>query len=517
MKIELHLLQNFPPSCLNRDDTGQPKDCDFGGYRRARISSQCIKRSIRWHPSFCEELQAVFALRSSHHARQIAKGLADHKENPKPFDEALKVGRYMFQRMGFKEKSGRLAVMPLLGEDEINVLTSEAAKHWDLLAPRANESVIWEQLAERLGVWLSDMDDDAKMLGQLIANQRAGNANALQLDQWLKLPKEDWSASLEAVRKMSPELLAELRGKFAPQQEAEESAGDEEDEYVPKPAASLFKSNKNKDVVDQLKKIEIKDKKAGQKSEVAKQIKSIFTPLKKLTTKAVNVAMFGRMLAEIRSGDMNVDAACQVAHAISTNRVAMEFDYFTAVEELKDLVRSQGVEQGAGAGMIGTVGYNSSCFYRYSVIDWQQLLKNLSNDAALARETINAFLHASVSAVPNGKQNTFAAHARPGFVLAVVRKSGMPVNLANAFLRPVQPRDWGKEDERLDLLAASAKALSEYWQELEGMYGADGVKARPACWIPKSLQLKAFDDQRVESNGFNDVVKRVMEALPGEV
>jgi CRISPR system Cascade subunit CasC len=45
MIVELHMLQNFAPSCLNRDDTNSPKECEFGGYRRARISSQCIKES----------------------------------------------------------------------------------------------------------------------------------------------------------------------------------------------------------------------------------------------------------------------------------------------------------------------------------------------------------------------------------------------------------------------------------------------------------------------------------------
>src|SRR5207249_3825970 len=49
MFIELHILQNFAPSCLNRDDTNSPKDCEFGGQRRARISSQCIKRAVRKH------------------------------------------------------------------------------------------------------------------------------------------------------------------------------------------------------------------------------------------------------------------------------------------------------------------------------------------------------------------------------------------------------------------------------------------------------------------------------------
>src|SRR5436305_7143512 len=47
MLIEIHMMQNFAPSNLNRDDTGSPKDCQFGGYRRARISSQCLKRAIR--------------------------------------------------------------------------------------------------------------------------------------------------------------------------------------------------------------------------------------------------------------------------------------------------------------------------------------------------------------------------------------------------------------------------------------------------------------------------------------
>jgi len=47
--IEIHALQNFAPSNLNRDDTGAPKDAFFGGTRRARVSSQCLKRSIRQH------------------------------------------------------------------------------------------------------------------------------------------------------------------------------------------------------------------------------------------------------------------------------------------------------------------------------------------------------------------------------------------------------------------------------------------------------------------------------------
>ena len=45
--IELHILQSFPVTCLNRDDLGAPKSARFGGVDRARVSSQCWKRAVR--------------------------------------------------------------------------------------------------------------------------------------------------------------------------------------------------------------------------------------------------------------------------------------------------------------------------------------------------------------------------------------------------------------------------------------------------------------------------------------
>jgi CRISPR system Cascade subunit CasC len=57
--IELHILQSFPVSCLNRDDVGAPKTATFGGLTRARISSQCLKRAIRLQAKeLCPELYA---------------------------------------------------------------------------------------------------------------------------------------------------------------------------------------------------------------------------------------------------------------------------------------------------------------------------------------------------------------------------------------------------------------------------------------------------------------------------
>lgn len=51
MLVEIHMLKNYPPVNLNRDDSGAPKSCFFGGVQRGRISSQCLKRN--WRKSDC--------------------------------------------------------------------------------------------------------------------------------------------------------------------------------------------------------------------------------------------------------------------------------------------------------------------------------------------------------------------------------------------------------------------------------------------------------------------------------
>ena len=64
MLVEVHLLQNHAPSNLNRDDTGSPKEAIFGGYKRARISSQCLKRSIRRSDLFESRLAGLLGTRT---------------------------------------------------------------------------------------------------------------------------------------------------------------------------------------------------------------------------------------------------------------------------------------------------------------------------------------------------------------------------------------------------------------------------------------------------------------------
>ena len=170
-------------------------------------------------------------------------------------------------------------------------------------------------------------------------------------------------------------------------------------------------------------------------------------------TSAPDIALFGRMLAE--KPELNIDAACQVAHAISTHEVnTAEFDYFTAVDDFTP-------EDTSGAGMLGLVPFNSATYYRCSRIDWEQLVKNLGGDADLARQTVGAFMRAFALVVPSGMKNSFVNQHAPDFLLAVARQNNDGQSLANAFERPMRSkRDSGYAEP-------SINALSEYWDQVE--------------------------------------------------
>jgi CRISPR system Cascade subunit CasC len=99
-----------------------------------------------------------------------------------------------------------------------------------------------------------------------------------------------------------------------------------------------------------------------------------------------------------------------------------------------------------------------------------QLIKNLGGDLELAHRTLDAYIRASVSVIPTGKQNSMAALNPPSLVMTVVRTSGQPMSLANAFVLPV-----GVEAAGRDLVSESVARLDDYAQEVVKMYGKDGV------------------------------------------
>jgi len=364
--VELHLIQSFGPHCLNRDDTNQPKDCTFGGFRRARISSQCIKRSIRWHEAFRDATAPHAALRT----RWIHAKLADLlRQRGRDATVDSPVIKAYVAALGLKfDKNDRTQYGLYVGLDEVDRMAADLDAKWDTLAGAS----------------------DAQM-----------------------------------------------------------------------------------------------------KKEVEPIAKAL-----KLRTQAADIALFGRMIAD-RPGD-NVDAACQVAHAISTHKVDMEMDFFTAVDDLKQ------ADDEPGAGMMGTVDFNSSCFYRYALLDFSKLVANLGGDVALARASAEGFLRAAVAAIPTGKQSSFAAHNPPEFILAVVREKGA-WSLANAFEKPV------RATAETGLTEASVEALDGYFSRLASLYGTDGIVTRPACWL-SDAKAEHAPDPKVGS--LEELIGTVMDALP---
>jgi len=346
--IEIHALQNFAPSNLNRDDTGAPKDAFFGGTRRARVSSQCLKRSIRQHFSDLVKQNALAPGDVAWRTKRVLDALVKTlKEKGHAEAESGEKSRLALAAMELSVKDdGKTEYLLFLGQREIASIADIIDKKWD--------SVVSSQA----------------------------------------------------------------------------------------PAAEGKKAVKAKKQAAQ-----------GVDSEFKNTLEKVING-----GKALDVALFGRMLADMP--EKNQYAACQVAHAISTHAVEREFDFYTAVDDLKP-------EDTSGADMMGTVEFNSACFYRYAVVDWEKLVENLQKDTDLAVRGLRAFLEGFVVTEPTGKQNTFAAHNPPEFVAVTVRRNGAPRNLANAFEIAVRL----KKNE--SLTKRSAEELVKKAKVLQSAFGGD--------------------------------------------
>lgn len=375
MFVELHLIQSFGPSNLNRDDTNSPKDCEFGGHRRARISSQALKRAIRMEPKFA--------------AMTLAKPGERSKWLTRPLVEQLvKAGK---PEAAAKEIAGTFA--------------AAYAGKMDAKNPEKTSVLLFYSPSEV----------------DLIVNQLLAQ----------------WDSLTEAKDKERTKLLDGL-------------------------VKGIIKETKDR-------------------------------------TSAPDIALFGRMLAD--KPELNIDAACQVSHAISTHRVQMEMDYYTAVDELLR-------DEEAGAGMVGFTGFNSACFYRYARIDFEQLRKNLDGDIALTQRTVLAFLRAALNAIPTGKQNAFAAQSPTDLALAVVRGDGMSWSLVNAFETPVRPaHDTG-------YLQPSISALDAYWSALTSFYDDADIRAAAVHVKQYADALNALKPYQQEK--LSGWLETIIAALPKE-
>ena len=451
--IEIHALQNFAPSNLNRDDTGAPKDAMFGGTRRARVSSQCDKRAIRQF--FDEKVrEGMFnadelAVRTKRLYGELRKILA---EMGRPEADVGNKIELAIAATGLGLKGEKTEYLLFLGKPEIAGLASLINDKWnDIGDPDARIRSIKSYLSSKL----NGGDEKLKAVFQ-----------ALKLDGDKPKIKEEEIVAIEGGLEQISEMLTKHIASILP------PADDENGKPTKRKKGDL--PEWEKEVQEILK--------AGKKgvSPLGKALRQILDG-----GKAVDLALFGRMLADMP--EKNQNAACQVAHAISTHAVEREFDFYTAVDDLKP-------EDTAGADMMGTVEFNSACYYRYAAIDWEKLVENLQGDTELAMRGLRTFLQGFVVAEPTGKQNTFAAHNPPEFVAISVCRNAAPRNYANAFEVAIR----AKTGE--SLTRKSAEALCAKACDLQTAY-------------PRKGKTFVLDLSKAELGDCGEVVKSLDDAL----
>lgn len=373
MLIQIHILQNYAPSNLNRDDTGSPKDAVFGGVQRGRISSQCLKRSIRKSQVFEESFK----------------------------DEGL---------LGDRTKQ-----LPTLIQKELNSLT-----------------------------------DDKEAIAAIVARV--------------------------------PEIGRESKKKDKDQDEGDEPDEETVDEGESKEAAGVTKQlifiDQKTEVRPLAEKLLAIFKRVGAKNWAKLKIPEITKDLDPSMPRSIDIAMFGRMTTS--QAFKNVQASAQVAHALSANALKTEFDYYTAMDDLKP-------DDTPGADMIGDVEFNSCTYYKYINVSWNGLLSNLGGEenVAIARRAILALLEAAATAHPSGKQNSFGAFSPADFVFVEVSERNLPVSYVNAFVLPVGGNN------RQSLLDNSQKALSDYASRLTKAYNLNAQRAYMSVNDLPFMNLKA--------------------------
>lgn len=278
------------------------------------------------------------------------------------------------------------------------------------------------RLAFRDGLDVASLGVRTKRLGLAVAERICQQAPDIDAD---------------TARRLAGDLL--VTGKLA---KAKKDASPVESDYL------MFLSNRQ---LERLAEAAIEVHRGGPAPD-AKTIQHIAN-----SAHSVDIAMFGRMVADIT--DINVEAAVQVAHALSVHAVDNEYDYFTAIDDSKH------ADKETGAGMIGTVEFNSSTLYRFATIDVDRLHATLG-DAEVTRRAVEAFVQAFVTSMPTGKQNTFANRTKPDAVVVQVRET-QPINFVGAFETAVRTghSGSGRVAEAAEALAKHAKAVEDAFDE----------------------------------------------------
>jgi CRISPR system Cascade subunit CasC len=385
MLVEIHMIQNHSPANLNRDDLGAPKTCFFGGHPRARISSQCLKRSIRTSDQFQKAMAGHIGSRTVFFPAKVQEALANStidKRHHKKIVEAC-----------------------------TRIAKSETGEPVDAGA------------------------DFGPRTGQLI-----------------HLGPREPELFVEALRKLIEE---------------------------------------NEDLFEQFVKEPCPKKPTPYTEALAKAFEKT----------AVDIALFGRMTTS--PAFENVEAAMQVAHAISTHEAQLEVDYFTAVDD--------DPHGRLGAGLVQEAQFASATFYKYFSVCWEDLVRNLAGKVDLAVATLKAFVDAAAEAVPSGKRNSYGNSNLPDAILIEIKQDNVPTNYANAFVAPARER--ANRDGEHDIVSESIRMLAQYVREIERGYGKP---TKRLVFLTRDKDRTADFGPADMKDSLSDLIHAAVEAMPGQ-
>ncbi|MDY0282408.1 MAG: type I-E CRISPR-associated protein Cas7/Cse4/CasC [Salinivirgaceae bacterium] len=426
MFIQIHMLQSMPPGNLNRDETGQPKKCIFGGVTRGRISSQCLKRNIRRSQQFKEAFGDALGERTTYLPQMVADELAK--------DGMLDVSK--------EELDQLMAAIAGRFKKEKSRKESEETEEENTPAVDTSESAGDE--VGQTGQLVFFPPPFARRVAELLAQFRKEKPAAYHLFVTGEINE---TAEQRATRKAKGKELKERKKAISVEKKG--ATTDDEKAAIKEKEDALMKDEQ-----------QYKEDSQNAVKALKKEIDSLFANIAKASKSlTVDIGLFGRMT----TSDLvvNVEATCQVAHAISTHETVIESDYFTAMDDCKAEYAASQMDK-AGAAFLGSgeteTFYSASVYYKYLNLDLDALRKHLSQNKkgwpdSEASKTVGILLMAAALANPTGKQNSFASHGIPELILVELSNVKRPISYANAFLEPVEGPNY---------LARSADALKTY-------------------------------------------------------
>ena len=482
MLIEFHVIQDHGPSNMNRGQDGRPKTALYAGSQRLRISSQCCKRTLR-QPRPADNTAAAagvfeqtvgsshFGIRTKLLPEKVVERWIELHGSDAPFQEGIKAAVSVVAKKDGKQEEtkadGRVRTPQAIYVD----LDREVERIISVL-DELNDAGELELLADESQIFADHLKEAAELIGWDVKGKNPDKAIA-----WESVRSDaNWALIVAAVENID---IADRPAGVDPGATTETLTPSSELAVgLLKLILTIDDPKEQKSLLNKLEPPKGQKKKSGAKITLADRLK--ITAAQPVS--AADIALFGRMTTSDAFQD--VEAACQVADAISTHPVDIETDYFTTVDDL---------DVGTGAAHVGEANYASAVFYKNLVVDYSSLLRNLGAEIPVGKEddealkslaaeapqiaarAIEGLLRAMLLNVPSGKINSHAHNQQPSLILVEVKPQKIATSYLTAFHEPARAGE--REDGSVEtVLTDSVQKLLAFSRFRDRKLGIKGTQ-----------------------------------------